>query len=1164
MIEVTTTLFISEIVHIPHDCKFIENAVGGIKERRKIFMNKLFTKIGVAIAGIAMAVGVGVAVGSKEVKEAKADTGDATINSFTAASAELDDYVQYNSYRNGGTSNPAPNNGVLRIYQKDNSKNVGGTLLITPILNSGSKIKKVSITSTLASPIGYVALDKHDSNNASDFSTTTMTANTAWTSDDDLNADAFTIACLGTGSGTRLYVSSLTVWYTYTPSGKTSTTTTISSEDEKNVLDITTAEPDTASLSVSVTYGNNSVENPAITWSVLPAGVVSLSSESGESITVTALAKGNATITASYAGDNNYNASSGEFEITVLNPNEKTYSLKFGDGIVTETNWTNSYGEHNGYTYNETGIGTLTFNFAAASKQTGTITDYPVGKQGAVEMVLSSTTYYISSVRFNGIQWGTKTQTMSINYSINGGSSYTSSGASGSNFTVSKDNLPVGTNAIQISFSSDNQVGHKSFEVLFAETPVLSSVTTSGQKVSFAQNEVFAYNGTLTAHYTQGKADAPVSPASFKYGTSETDPYTAGTSISVGTTLTVDTHNGKYIFVGYEEDDITKWTAGYEITVAYASVESLTLTSNTGKVAQGQGFNLENAGITISPANANQGHTWEYVSDTVSGDYTINGTTITAGSTDGTITYKCKADGNNAVYQTFVLTISSNPVVSLPNSVSLYTGKTTTVAATVTGGSEPYTYSWSITDGGNKATITSGGTAQTVTLRGDAAGSVTLRCDVTDDDSKTDHASVTFSVTASAVTSVNWSASAYDVWSGDTIPANIDSTWQVNYEKNNGDSGNLSFGGYTLMLGEKEIESLPYSFVADDNGEDLYVIYGGVESTHVDVTVTQTIQSVMAESITKHESSLAFTAKCGGTGTSDGGEGWTVDSDATSESDWDSSRGIHYGSNSISVQYITLTSNDFNQGKITKIVVNASTGSGVTATVGVTVGGNQFGGQPKSLTSSAADYTFNGEIDADEIVVTITKASSATKALFCKSIVVTYATSSGSHDIANDDASTKKAAQRAVVKFARAFNAAMDTTEGCTTGLSSAWSTASAAWTTFLSDIAAEGVDADYARSLIANATAQWVEEQPDQQGHYASDSNYLYCLERALATYEKCVSEYDQTAFMSDVRPVGRINYSPLGLANDTNTITVIIVISLTSLAAIGGYFFLRRRKAI
>ena len=142
-------------------------------------------------------------------------------------------------------------------------------------------------------------------------------------------------------------------------------------------------------------------------------------------------------------------------------------------------------------------------------------------------------------------------------------------------------------------------------------------------------------------------------------------------------------------------------------------------------------------------------------------------------------------------------------------------------------------------------------------------------------------------------------------------------------------------------------------------------------------------------------SSLVFTAACGGSGTADDGAIWIVTSDGT-ESSFDNNKGIHYGTGSAAVQYIQLSTSDIS-GNITKIVVNASTASGVTATVGVTVGGSAFGGDPQSLSATATEYTFNGSASGD-IVVLITKPSQATKALYCKSIVVTYETGGGSTD----------------------------------------------------------------------------------------------------------------------------------------------------------------------
>ncbi len=156
---------------------------------------------------------------------------------------------------------------------------------------------------------------------------------------------------------------------------------------------------------------------------------------------------------------------------------------------------------------------------------------------------------------------------------------------------------------------------------------------------------------------------------------------------------------------------------------------------------------------------------------------------------------------------------------------------------------------------------------------------------------------------------------------------------------------------------------------------------GDISATTIinDLTVTQALP----------KSTLTFTAKCEGSGTADDNVTWTVISDGT-ESTYDSSKGIHYGTNSASVQYIKLSTSGI-AGTIRKIVVNTSAASGVTATASVTVGGAAFGGEAQTIGTDATDYTFSGSA-IGAIEVTVTKESSATKALYVKSVVVTYET----------------------------------------------------------------------------------------------------------------------------------------------------------------------------
>ena len=133
-------------------------------------------------------------------------------------------------------------------------------------------------------------------------------------------------------------------------------------------------------------------------------------------------------------------------------------------------------------------------------------------------------------------------------------------------------------------------------------------------------------------------------------------------------------------------------------------------------------------------------------------------------------------------------------------------------------------------------------------------------------------------------------------------------------------------------------------------------------------------------------STLTFTAACGGSGTADDGAEWTVTSDAEESSF--GGKGIHYGTGSAAVSYLQLASSDIN-GTITKIVVNASGASETKAKLNVTVGGNAFGSEV-SLTSSSTDYTFEGSATG-QIIVRLSQTS-AKRALYVKSITVTYST----------------------------------------------------------------------------------------------------------------------------------------------------------------------------
>ncbi len=135
-------------------------------------------------------------------------------------------------------------------------------------------------------------------------------------------------------------------------------------------------------------------------------------------------------------------------------PVNKTYSFAFT--TIGSNGWSNSYADHNDV-YDDSCV---SISLKLASKQTSNVTDYPVTKAGDVIVILKDGT--MSAVTFNLTQWTTKAKTVSLQYSTNGGSTFSalSPAVSSNNFTLSSSSLPTGTNAVKmVQGDTGNQVG---------------------------------------------------------------------------------------------------------------------------------------------------------------------------------------------------------------------------------------------------------------------------------------------------------------------------------------------------------------------------------------------------------------------------------------------------------------------------------------------------------------------------------------------------------------------------------------------------------------------------------------------------------------------------------------------------------------------------------
>ena len=287
------------------------------------------------------------------------------------------------------------------------------------------------------------------------------------------------------------------------------------------------------------------------------------------------------------------------------------------------SDWGNGYNSHSvEYT-----LGTVTFS--AASKQTSTISDRPVTKGQPVSFVGANIT--ITSVTFECQQWGTKAQTITLHYSTDGGETYTSTGITSDNFTISKSNLPTGTNAVKITFSnSSNQVGISSLTIDYARESNI---------------EVSPSSGTV-------KTGNTLNISSYVSGTTGTVTYesnnTAVATVSASGVITPVAYGTTTITIG----DDTSGTGTFTVTVI-----SLKFSTNNPTSVEKD----DSVTIAIEPDSNNGNVTWTVTSGTGSASLSdqSNASVTVTGLTLGTVTLQAQ-DSSNTISCTLTVTNASS------------------------------------------------------------------------------------------------------------------------------------------------------------------------------------------------------------------------------------------------------------------------------------------------------------------------------------------------------------------------------------------------------------------------------------------------------------------------------------------------------------------------
>ena len=237
---------------------------------------------------------------------------------------------------------------------------------------------------------------------------------------------------------------------------------------------------------------------------------------------------------------------------------EITYDFSQIEGF---SDWGTGYSQHV-VEYDD-----ATVTFASANHQTSTISDIPVTKGQPVSLVLNETNNNISSVTFVCRQWGTKAQTITLNYSTNGGQTYTTTNITSDNFTISSTSLPQGTNAVKITFSSNsNQVGIESATITVAansSSAVATAISIDDANLTNTDVYVGAEAGSLSATVTAGEtiiSDATVNWTSSDEAVATIDAMGVVTLVAAGATTITANYEGV-------TDQYQPSYATYELTV---------------------------------------------------------------------------------------------------------------------------------------------------------------------------------------------------------------------------------------------------------------------------------------------------------------------------------------------------------------------------------------------------------------------------------------------------------------------------------------------------------------------------------------------------------------------------------------------------------------------
>ena len=691
-----------------------------------------------------------------------------------------------------------------------------------------------------------------------------------------------------------------------------------------------------------------------------------------------------------------------------------------------------------------------------------------------------------------------------------------------------------------------------------------SDLTLTGKPASLTAGSLFPGVTKAEAEYSEtGTVDV-----------TEDVTYTlGGTAIAVGDTVPAAKVGASVeIVVTYTDANDDSATASFSIPVTYKAVTSVTLDKATATIAKSGTVDLT---ATVSDQYAPQTVKWttsnssiaslSAATSTSGSNITVTGSSSNAGS--ATITAYVDENDNGSLDSgeksaTCTVTVSGDPVLNMyDESSELITGETVNkfttdsnfflnvVAQNFVG---QITYTWSSSNTSAVSIKEEADEMCEFTIAG--SGSATISCHAVGATSGNLTVSATISVAVPAVTSVTWNATNISAYSNQSLTSTIVNGWTVSYEKDNGDSGTVSFGTYDLYLGSEKVTSLPRAWSTADDGKTLHVEYGSVSSSTISVQVTEHLNAI----------------------------NYQVWSKVTDDSDLEAGDEIVIGEDTKG-KFMTGDSGSMSSGNLATVAGTVT--DGVVAdmpsdAVRLTLGGSSgawtlqnSAGEYLSITTTNSRHlqfvessvTLGISID-DSGNATISSSSGTTVRILLNNSAnparfSTYNSSTSDSMLlpeiykneSSNIADTNATAQRALLGYVTTFNATMACDEdGDTANVESKWSSASSAFASAMNALGTD--DKAFFKRLVVNATAN---EDGDS-------------LQAFLSRYDYIIAKYNiSDDFLHDDAGRAAVQQAPyispiqlVSSSNNAKTIAIVVIISAITAVAIGGYFFLRKKE--